>query len=57
MSGTQIPIYDEEILIKENPEYLLLLSWHISDILITKLKNRGYNGKFIIPLPEPTIIE
>ena len=57
MSGTQIPIYDEEILIKENPEYLLLLSWHISDILIPKLKNRGYNGKFIIPLPEPTIIE
>lgn len=57
MSGTNIPIYDEEILLKENPQYLLLLSWHISDILIPKLKKSGYKGKFIIPLPEPTIID
>lgn len=57
MSGTKIPIYQEDILIKENPEYLLLLSWHISDIIIPKLRAKGFKGKFIIPLPEPIIIE
>ena len=34
MSGTKIPICNEEILLDENPDYILLLSWHISDILI-----------------------
>ena len=57
MSGTKIPIFDEEILLKEKPDYLILLSWHISDILIKNLKQKNFKGKFIVPLPEPTIIE
>ena len=57
MSGTKIPILDEEILFKEKPDYLILLSWHISDILIKNLKQKKFKGKFIVPLPEPIIIE
>ena len=57
MSGTKIPICNEEILIEEKPDYLLLLSWHISDILIPKLRDKKFKGKFIIPLPEPIIID
>ena len=56
MSGTKIPILDEEILFKEKPDYLILLSWHISDILIKNLKQKNFKGKFIVPLPEPVII-
>lgn len=56
MSGTKIPIYEESILFKKQPEYLLLLSWHIADMLIPKLKKKGYKGKFIVPLPDPYII-
>lgn len=54
--GTHIPIVDEEKLFTDQPEYALMLSWHIGEELIKKLKELGYNGKFIIPLPEPKII-
>ncbi len=49
--GTRIPIVDEERLYREQPDYALLFSWHISSELIPKLRAKGYRGKFIIPLP------
>lgn len=57
MPGTIIPILDEEILYQKQPDYALILSWHIADELISILKKKGYKGKFIIPLPEPHIVE
>jgi len=57
MPGTKIPIIDEKLLLEiDPPDYLLMLSWHIGDELIEKIKARGYKGKFIIPLPKPKII-
>lgn len=53
--GTKIPILNENILIKKNPDYLLLFSWHIKNELKKNLKRKGYKGKFIIPLPKPKI--
>ena len=55
LPGTRIPIMPEEIIFKKKPQYLLLLSWHISKELIKNLKKKGYKGKFIIPLPHPRI--
>ena len=56
MPGTNIPIVDEKIINKNKPDYLLLLSWHISKDLIKNFKNKGFKGKFILPLPNPRII-
>lgn len=56
MPGTLIPVRDESCLFEEQPEYALLLSWHIADELIANLAKKGYRGKFIIPLPEPRIV-
>lgn len=55
MPGTRIPIVSEDEVLDRKPDYLLMLSWHIADELIPKLKNKGYQGKFIIPLPNITI--
>jgi len=55
MPGTNIPVVSENIIFKKKPDYLLLLSWHISKELINNLKKKGYKGKFIIPLPKPKI--
>ena len=55
-AGTNIPIVEENIFKKEKPDYLLLLSWHISKSLIKNFKNKGFKGKFIIPLPKPYIL-
>jgi len=54
--GTRIPVLDEEKLFQDQPEYALLLSWHITEELITNLRRKGYQGRFIVPLPEPHII-
>jgi hypothetical protein len=56
MPGTRIPVLDEARLFSDQPEYALLLSWHISDELIANLKKKGFKGKFIVPLPEPAIL-
>jgi len=56
MPGTLIPVLEESLLYKEQPEYVLLLSWHIADELIPKLREKGYKGKYIVPLPEPRIV-
>lgn len=53
--GTLIPIVEESKLFEDQPEYALLFSWHIADELIPKLRQKGFKGKFIVPLPEPRI--
>jgi C-methyltransferase C-terminal domain/Putative zinc binding domain/Methyltransferase domain len=56
MPGTVIPVVDEARMFDEQPEYALILSWHIADELMPKLRERGYRGQFIVPLPEPRIV-
>ena len=55
--GTLIPVLDESHLIKNQPDYALLLSWHIAEELATKLREKGFRGKFILPLPEPKLLK
>ena len=54
--GTTIPVLDEAILFEEQPQYALLLSWHIADELAPKIKSLGFKGDFIVPLPRPRIV-
>lgn len=53
--GTHILVDDEERLLREQPEYAAVLSWHIGEELMEKLRKAGYRGKFIIPLPQAKI--
>jgi hypothetical protein len=45
--GTLIPILDASKLYEDQPEYALLLSWHIADKLSPKIAQLGYKGNFI----------
>lgn len=54
--GTRIPIEDERRLYADQPDYALMLSWHIADELMPKLKANGFKGDFLIPLPEVRIV-
>jgi hypothetical protein len=53
--GTHIPIVDERTLYERQPPHALVLSWHIGEAIMPKIRERGYRGKFIVPLPEPRI--
>ena len=54
--GTNLKIIEDSILTKEEPDYILLLAWHLSQPIIDKWKKRGIKSKFIVPLPEVKII-
>ena len=56
MPGSNIKVVEESFGLKDNPDYLFLFSWHISKELIKSLRKKGFNGKFIIPLPNLKIV-
>lgn len=53
--GTTIPVVDECELVAVQPDFALILSWHIAVEVAGNLRRRGYKGKFIVPLPTPCI--
>lgn len=54
--GTHISVVDEARIIKEQPPYALILSWHIGEELMRIFRKIGYRGTFIMPLPTPRLI-
>jgi 2-polyprenyl-3-methyl-5-hydroxy-6-metoxy-1,4-benzoquinol methylase len=51
--GTRIPVVDEQALFTANAPRALLLSWHMADIIVPKLRAKGYDKPILVPLPEP----
>jgi len=51
--GTDIPVisFEEGIGRMENTKKILLLAWNFADEVIADLRNHGYTGQFIQPLP------
>ncbi len=56
MPGTNIPVINEEHIFIKNPSHILIFSWHIAEELIPKIRKLGYKNRFIIPLPNPSVI-
>ena len=54
--GTLIPVVDEQRLYDDQPEYAMLLSWHIADELMPKITANGFRGGYLIPLPTPRVV-
>ena len=51
-SGTRIPIYSPEKVMKGNPGNVFILAWNFSDEIIKILKHKfNFVGKYILPLP------
>jgi len=56
--GSWIPVRPPELLLKEQPDYALLLAWNFAPEIIKReaeFQKRG--GRFIVPIPEPKIVD
>jgi SAM-dependent methyltransferase len=53
---THLPVIDEEILFRDPPDYVLILSWHYADAIMRNLKKKGLRSDVIVPLPEVRIV-
>ena len=55
--GMHLKVVEESQVFEDQPEYALLLAWNLKNIIVPKLKEKGFKGKFVIPNPEPCILE
>ena len=57
LPGKAIPIVNNEILLKEQPDYVILLAWHYAEPIMEQLKARGLKSNFVIPLPDLKVVK
>ena len=49
MPGTRIPVLDESLLYEKQPQYVIMLSWHIAEDLIKILKRKDIKENILFP--------
>lgn len=57
LPGKHLPVVNNQILIDEQPEYVVLLAWHYAKPIMQQLKARGLTSDFVIPLPDFEIVK
>ena len=55
--GTNIMVKDENKIITDQPDYVIILAWHLVKRITTLLTEKGYKGSFIVPLPNLRIFK
>jgi 2-polyprenyl-3-methyl-5-hydroxy-6-metoxy-1,4-benzoquinol methylase len=56
MPGTDVRVVDEAMLTECQPPWALLFAWPWADSIVPALRAKGYEGRIIVPLPEPKVL-
>lgn len=56
LAGKHMPIVNNKRLIDEQPDYVVMLAWHLAAPIMQRLKTRGLKSNFIVPLPDFKIV-
>jgi hypothetical protein len=56
LPGTRVPIFAPHRISETKPDYLLILPWNLKDEIMAQMSEiRQWGGKFVVPMPVPTI--
>ncbi len=57
LPGTRIRVFGPEKILETRPDYVLVLPWNLKDEICKQMSAiRGWGGKFVVPIPEVTVI-
>ena len=57
LPGTHIPIHEPDRIFETKPDYLLILPWNLKEEIIEQMGGiRAWGGKFVVPIPEVTVL-
>lgn len=58
LPGTRIPIHHPDMISQTKPDYLFLLAWNFKDEVMKQMAHvREWGCKFVVPLPEPVVLD
>ncbi len=58
MPGVRIPIYGPEKIFETKPDYVLILPWNLRKEISGEMAAiREWGGKFVVPIPEVTVLD
>lgn len=58
LPGTHIPIYEPERITVTKPDYILILPWNLKQEIANQLSfARSWGAQFVVPIPEPRLVE
>lgn len=58
LPGSRIPVHAVEKLLETRPDYVLILPWNLTEEITDQMVCvKDWGGRFIIPVPEPRILD
>ena len=57
LPGKHIPVVKNSRIVEEQPDYLVLLSWHYMEPIVQRVRSEGVKSTLLAALPEFTILD
>jgi 2-polyprenyl-3-methyl-5-hydroxy-6-metoxy-1,4-benzoquinol methylase len=58
LPGSRLPVRPPEEIAVTRPDYLVLFAWNLAEEIVQQLSEvREFGCRFVIPLPEPTVLD
>jgi SAM-dependent methyltransferase len=58
LPGTRIPVHAPEHVLETRPDFLLILPWNLREEIVEQMSAvREWGGRFVVPIPEVTVLD